>query len=267
VGFLDRLSVAVGIGVAELTVVLDTPGIAVTPEDVVRGIVHTRGGKIDQTGTLSVCIYEHWTTTTYNAATKTTQVVPHYRGYGETLIAEGLTLKANEPGESFRFALTMPYEGTITREWGVKAFFDVPGSGDARAEITFSTQAPAPIRGLMNVVLAAAPFTLKELSNDGFAYGADFQPNETLKKDFDSVRLLVTLDRNSALVRGELHINPQEHTLQDYLQAFFRTNNRSESFTFAVPEVSGYAETPPGSDTEIVTTLRRLLYPDRANKG
>jgi hypothetical protein len=232
---------------------LDTAAHLVNAGDVIRGLVTTRGGKLDQTGALLIHIREVWYTVVYNPATKTGMQQTHSHRHGETLLSEALTLRTDEAGEEFRFALTMPPDGALQHEWAVEAVFDVPGTGDASATASFLLATPAPIQGLLDAITTVAPFEVS-IHNDGNEYTADLKPTGEVKKDFDGVRLVVTWDRDQDRLAGILHINPQDHTLQEHMQSLLRLNNRTEPFELPVASVM------TDDNREAIATLRSLLY-------
>jgi|GEM_PF-4029333 sporulation-control protein spo0M len=251
-GFVEKFGAAFGFGIAELQVTLDEPGHAYGGGDIVKGVITTKGGKLDETGTLTVALFEHWTETVHTGTTPST--ANRYRYHNETLLVENLLLKAGEAGPDYRFALTMIFDGNLGHDWGVIARFEAPHAATSVCETAFIIAPPPVIAGLSEAVKAVMPFQLYQWYNYRSQYHLEFHPTTAEVKDkFDALLMTVNLNRDEDALLGELIINPQEHTLSDHLQSLLQTNNRT------LPLSLSAAETAKGAEGATVALLRDLL--------
>lgn len=255
----QELGASVGIGACKLSVTLDTP--AAGWGETISGRVEIRGGEVSQkVGALNATIVEHWVTVVSTG--KSTIVVPHHRYHDSRNLGTNLVAA---PGDqlAFEFTLQMPWGADFGHGWCVACGATIAGAVDPAAKCDFRPLPPPVFAELAEELHQAGrmPVVSWHLL-PGAGARATLKPDDATREILDGLTL--DLYREAEVLRGQVVVNPQEHSLGDVLQSLVRADRRSTPFEFPSGDVEAARAVFEEALRPNLDALRQLPIPASA---
>jgi hypothetical protein len=228
--FWQNLGAAVGIGACRLVVQPDDP--VVMCGEPARGRVRLTGGDVPQQITaLTAAFMEHWTTAVSTG--KTVIVTHHYRSHGEVVLARDVEARPGETME-FSFELQAPAGGDFGHDWFIGARASIPSAVDRGAAGPLRLAPPRVIWEAAAVLARTSRLEVASWSNWKSGVRLELKPDAKAKAVLDGIRL--ELEPAGSQLKGNLVVNPQEHTVLEVLESLVQGDRELFELTLSADD-------------------------------
>lgn len=224
----ENLTAAVGIGACQVAVSLNAAEACWN--EPISGMVYLKGGRVaQQLHGLDVAVVEHWTTSTFNGKTTTTN--HHYREYQKAQLLAAFEV---QPGaeHAFPFQLTVPWGGLFNHEWMVRAAADIPLAVDPHARGLFHLLPARIFLDTAQILSEVARLPVHAWHNQQGGVRVDMVATGEAGKVLDGIRLHMV--QNGYRLSGAVEVNPQERSVTDVLKSLTRADLQRTPFDIAV---------------------------------
>ncbi|HVK05985.1 MAG TPA: hypothetical protein VM490_21125 [Armatimonadaceae bacterium] len=185
--------------------------------------------------------------------------------YGSVVVARDFSLAPGGEPVVLPFSLRVPHGRSVTSGYFVSAHAAVSTDGsDLNGAEPFTLLPPRFVRALTASLETFGAFEPILLHNrpraggEGDFFDLNFAAPAELRDALDGVRFLVEEDGD--VIRGEVEVNPQEHTLREHLASLFHADRVHFPVSFEREALNAAARDGRPAE-EVVARLREILDP------